>query len=140
MLGVFDKDELIAQIVYRTPYNNEARDISEYKPEVPNENLVIYEAILVDPSYRGGSLMKRMLEHIEEAELENQRNTAIIQIAIDNPASWINALNHGMQITKVDLDPTDGVKVLYLEKKLDAPQKKIQIFRKQKHTSHVSWR
>ena len=95
---------------------------------------------MVDPSYRGGSLMKRMLEHIEEAELENQRNTAIIQIAIDNPASWINALNHGMQITKVDLDPTDGVKVLYLEKKLDAPQKKIQIFRKQKHTSHVSWR
>ena len=92
MLGVFDKDELIAQIVYRTPENNEPRDIPEYKPEIPNNNLVIYEAILVDPSYRGASLMKRMLEHIEANELENKRNHAIIQIAIDNPASWINEL------------------------------------------------
>lgn len=123
MLGVFDKDELIAQIVYRTPQNNEPRDIPEYKPEISNENLVIYEAILVDPSYRGASLMKKMLEHIETQELENNRTHAIIQIAIDNPASWINALHHGMNITKVDLDPTDGVKVLYLEKSL-VPEKK----------------
>ena len=123
MLGVFDQDELIAQIVYRTPKDNEPRDIPEYKPEIPNHDLVIYEAILVDPSYRGASLMKRMLEHIEANELENNRNHAIIQIAVDNPASWINALHHGMNITKVDLDPTDGVKVLYLEKSLVPEQK-----------------
>ena len=128
MIGVFDKDELIAQIVYKTPHNNEQRDIPEYKPNIENENLVIYEAILVDPSYRGASLMQRMLEHIEATELENQRTTALIQIAIDNPASWINALHHGMQITKVDLDPTDGVKVLYLEKNLvPTPSKPLHI-------------
>ena len=40
------------------------------------------------------------------------------QIAVDNPASWINALHHGMAITKVDRDPYDSVKVIYLEKKI----------------------
>mgnify|MGYP005805682471 FL=1 len=48
----------------------------------------------------------------------NGRTHAIIQIAVDNPASWINALQHGMAITKVDRDPYDGVKVIYLEKKI----------------------
>ena len=105
-----DSKEGIARFLERNP--------STSFVALENENLVIYEAILVDPSYRGANLMKRMLEHIEAKELENQRTTALIQIAIDNPASWINALHHGMHITKVDLDPEDGAKVLYLEKKL----------------------
>lgn len=124
MLGVFDGDNLIAQVVYGMPHNGEARDMPEFKSDIPNNELVIYEAILVDPAYRGSSLMKRMLEYIEEHALDNGRKHSIIQIAIDNPASWINALHHGMSITKVDFDPTDNVKVIYLEKKIAA--KKIE--------------
>lgn len=118
MLGVFDEDTLIAQVVYGLPQNNESRDMPEFKPDTPNEDLVIYEAILVDPAYRGSSLMKRMLEYIEANAIDEGRKHAIIQIAVDNPASWINALHHGMSITKVDLDPFDGVKVIYLEKEI----------------------
>lgn len=118
MLGVFDGDELIAQTVYGMPHNGEERDMPEFRPDLPNEDLVLYEAILVDPAYRGSSLMKRMLEYIEGHAIDNGRKHAIIQIAVDNPASWINALHHGMSITKVDQDPSDGVKVLYLEKKI----------------------
>jgi len=119
MLGVFDGEELIAQTVYGTPHNGETRDMPEFKPNTPNEDLVIYEAILVDPAYRGSSLMKRMLEYIEQNAIDDGRKHSIIQIAVDNPASWINALHHGMSITKVDLDPTDGVKVIYLEKRIN---------------------
>ncbi len=122
MLGVFDEDKLIAQAVYGMPHNGEARDMPEFKPDTPNDELVIYEAILVDPAYRGSSLMKRMLEYIESHALDNGRKHSIIQIAVDNPASWINALHHGMTITKVDLDPFDGVKVIYLEKEIAASQ------------------
>ena len=118
MLGVFDQDELIAQTIFIMPQKDEARDIPEFRPDIPNEDLVLYEAILVDPAYRGSSLMKRMLEYIENHALDNGRKHSLIQIAIDNPASWINALHHGMSITKVDRDPADGVKVLYLEKRI----------------------
>lgn len=118
MLGVFDGDTLIAQTVYSLPLNGETRDMPEFKPEIENKDLVLYEAILVDPAYRGSSLMKRMLEYIESHAIDNGRTHAIIQIAVDNPASWINALHHGMAITKVDRDPYDSVKVIYLEKKI----------------------
>ena len=118
MLGVFDGNELIAQVIYCLPQNGETRDMPEFKSDIPNNELVIFEAILVDPSYRGSSLMKRMLEHIEQNAIDENRTHSIIQIAIDNPASWINALHHGMKITKVDKDPTDGVKVIYLEKEI----------------------
>ena len=118
ILGVFDKDKLIAQAVFILPKNNEKRDMAEFKPDIANEDLVLYEAILVDPEYRGSNLMKRMLDYIEAHALDKGRKHAIIQIAVDNPASWINALKYGMQITKVDLDPYDGAKVIYLEKNL----------------------
>lgn len=118
ILGVFDKDKLIAQAVFILPKNNEKRDMAEFKPDIANEDLVLYEAILVDPEYRGSNLMKRMLDYIEAHASDKGRKHAIIQIAVDNPASWINALKYGMQITKVDLDPYDGAKVIYLEKNL----------------------
>ncbi len=118
ILGVFDGDELIAQTVYCMPQNGETRDMPEFKSDIANEDLVLYEAILVDPAYRGSSLMKRMLEYIESHAIDNGRKHSIIQIAVDNPASWINALHHGMSITKVDFDPSDGVKVIYLEKNI----------------------
>lgn len=130
MLGVFDGDTLIAQTVYSLPLNGETRDMPEFKPEIENKDLVLYEAILVDPAYRGSSLMKRMLEYIESHAIDNGRTHAIIQIAVDNPASWINALHHGMAITKVDRDPYDGVKVIYLEKKI-SPQTRTGAARRQ---------
>lgn len=134
MLGVFDEDTLIAQVVYGLPKNDENRDMPEFKSATPNEELVIFEAILVDPAYRGSSLMKRMLEYIEKNAIDEGRKHSIIQIAIDNPASWINALHHGMSITKVDLDPSDGVKVIYLEKKINQNKSTIALFQSDRQT------
>ena len=137
MLGIFDNNELIAQIVYGLPNNGESRDIPEFKPDILNKNLVIYEAILVDPQYRGGSLMKKMLDYIETNLVDNGRTHSIIQIAMDNPASWINALKHGMSITKVDKDPTDGVKVVYLEKPIKPQNKSTNLLSKKTTTQSM---
>ena len=124
MIGIFDGDKLIAQTVYMLPQDNEGRDMPEFKPEIKNSELVIFEGILVDPNYRGTGLMHKMLQYVEEKALNKDRTHAIIQIAIDNPASWMSALHYGMNISKVDLDPSDGVKVIYLEKDIVPAYKK----------------
>ena len=116
MLGVFDEDLLIAQIVYCLPENNEQRDMPEFKSSTPNEELVIFEAILVDPEYRGSSLMKKMLEYIEKNEIDSKRTHSIIQIAIDNPASW--------------------VKVIYLEKEINKKQTPYTKFIQENSTTY----
>ncbi len=116
MLGVFDGDKLVAQSIFDFPQNGQKRDMAEFAEDIPHNDLVIYKAILVDTDYRGSGLMKSMLEFIESKAVKAGKKHSIIQIAIDNPASWISALKNGMSIRKVDKDPEDGAKVLYLQK------------------------
>lgn len=119
VFGLYDGDRLVSQSILSLPKDNEKREISEFLSDKPNNQLAVYKAVLVDPQYRGRGLMKRMLRTREEAAILNGRSIAITQIAADNPASWINALQYGMQIMKVGFDPEDGAKVIYLQKRLD---------------------
>lgn len=132
MLGVFDGEKLVAQAIFAMPKNGQKRDMPEFAGDIANDEMVIYKAISVDPEYRKSNLMLKMLNFIEAKAEKNGKKTSIIQIAIDNPASWINALKHGMSIRKVDLDPDDGAKVLYLQKDMNnepvLPEKKGQEF------------
>ncbi len=116
MLGVFDGDKLVAQSIFDFPQNGQKRDMPEFAGEEANNDLVIYKAILVDSDYRGTGLMKSMLDFIEKKAVDAGKKSVIIQIAVDNPASWISAMKNGMTIRKVDLDPEDSAKVLYLQK------------------------
>lgn len=118
MLGVFDGDKLIAQSIFAYPQNGQERDIPEFAEDVPNAELVVYKAVLVDKDYRGCGLMKHMLDYIEQESKKIGKKTSIIQIAMDNPASWMSAMGNGMVICKVDHDPYDNAKVLYLKKNL----------------------
>ena len=118
MLGVFDGDKLVAQSIFEFPQDNQKRDMEEFAGEVPNSDLVIYKATLVDKDYRGMGLMSKLLDYREMKAKMAGKKVAIHQIAIDNPASWINALKNGMSIRKVDNDPDDGAQVLYLQKEL----------------------
>ncbi len=117
MLGVFDGDKLIAQNIFAFPENNQKRDMEEFAAEIPNNEMVIYKAVLVDMDYRGHGLMKTMLDYVENKAKKMGKKYSIIQIAVDNPASWISAMNNGMSVHKVDYDPEDKAKVLYLQKK-----------------------
>jgi len=119
VFGLYDGEQLVSQSILSLPKDNETREIPEFLSDVPNSKLAVYKAVLVDPKYRGRGLMKRMLRIREETSIINGREIAISQIAADNPASWINALKYGMQITKVGYDPDDNAKVIYLQKRLD---------------------
>lgn len=119
MVGVFDGDKLVAQSIFEFPQNNQKRDLEEFAGDVANSDLVIYKATLVDIDYRGQGLMSKLLDYREMKAKKAGKKVAINQIAIDNPASWINALKNGMSIRKIDKDPDDGAKVLYLQKELD---------------------
>ena len=116
MIGVFDGDKLVAQSIFEFPQNGAAREYTEFAEDVANEDLVVYKATLVDVDYRGQGLMQRLLQYREQKAKAAGKTTAISQIAVDNPASWINALKNGMSIRKVDYDPDDGAKVLYMRK------------------------
>lgn len=118
MIGVFDGDKLVAQSIFDFPQNGQRRDIPEFASNIVNDDLVIYKATLVDVDYRGLGLMRELLAYREKKAKEAGKKVAISQIAIDNPASWINALKSGMSIRKVDKDPDDQAKVLYMQKEL----------------------
>ena len=127
MLGVFDGEKLVAQAIFAMPKNGQKRDMPEFAGDIANDEMVIYKAISVDPEYRKSNLMLKMLNFIEAKAENNGKKTSIIQIAIDNPASWINALKHGMSIRKVDFDPDDGAKVLYLQNRIEQGYQGVQL-------------
>lgn len=135
MLGVFDGEKLVAQAIFAMPENGQKRDMPEFASEITNEEMVIYKAISVDPAYRKSNLMLKMLNFIEAKAQAMGKSTSIIQIAIDNPASWINALKHGMSIRKVDLDPEDSAKVLYLQKDIKNPGQSLSAKGQEFHMS-----
>ncbi len=118
VFGLFDGKKLVAQSILTLPGDNQTRELPEYASQYKNSEIAVFKAVLVDQEYRGRGLMKRMLKTREEVARFHGRKIAITQIAADNPASWVNALQYGMQITKVGFDPEDGAKVIYLQKAL----------------------
>ncbi|MDD4557076.1 MAG: hypothetical protein PHE89_07125 [Alphaproteobacteria bacterium] len=122
VLGVYDHDKLVAQSILSLPQNYQEREMPEYEGNHQNEDIAIYKSILVNPHYRKHGLMKKMLETFETLDSVKQRKVALIQIAVDNPASWINAMKHGMHISKVAHDPEDDAMVIYLKKDLQKKQ------------------
>lgn len=125
MIGIFDGERLVAQSIFEFPKNGAKREYAEFAGDKENEELVVYKATLIDVEYRGQGLMQDLLNYRERKAIEAGKKTAISQIAIDNPASWINALKNGMSIRKVDEDPADGAKVLYMQKDFEASESSI---------------
>ena len=87
VFGLYDNERLVSQSILSLPQNNEKREIAEFLSDIPNDELAVYKAVLVDPEYRGRGLMKRMLRIREDAAILNNRRIAITQIAADNSDS-----------------------------------------------------
>lgn len=119
VFGLYDGERLVSQSILSLPTDDVQREIPEFGGELKNSEIAVFKAVLVDPEYRGHGLMKKMLNIRENVAIASGRKMAITQIAADNPASWVNAMQYGMQITKVAPDPEDGAKVIYLQKRLD---------------------
>ena len=120
LYGCFDGDKLVAQMAYDLPSVRHAGTYPEFKTATAAQHLIIFEAILVDPAYRGHGLMQRMLAKVGDIlhEQNPERTYAIMQIASANLASWKSALHYGMEMTKVAKDPGDSTPCFYLEKNM----------------------
>lgn len=125
VFGLYDGNRLVSQSILSLPGDHDTRELPEYAAEHKNSELAVFKAVLVDPEYRGRGLMKQMLRIREQVAAEHGRKIAITQIAADNPASWVNAIQYGMKITKVGFDPEDNAKVIYLQKDLGGRQPQI---------------
>ncbi len=119
VFGLYDGDRLVSQSILSLPGNKDKRDLPEFAGEYKNSEIAVYKAVLVDPEYRGHGLMKVMLRERERVAKEHGRKLAITQIAAKNPASWVNAVQYGMQIMRAAHDPEDNAEVIYLQKRLD---------------------
>lgn len=123
MFGIYVGKNLVAQSILNFPEDNCLRDIPEFVKEYKNSEIAIYQAVLVDPDYRGLGLMKRMLQAREDMAVLSGKKVAICKIAAANHFSWKNAIKHGMEIVTAGVDAS-GHEKLYLQKKLDLPTKK----------------
>lgn len=119
MFGIYVGKKLVAQSLLNFPEDNNPRDIPEFANQYKNSEIAIYQAVLVDPDYRGLGLMKRMLQAREDMAVLCGKKVAICKIAANNHFSWTNALKHGMQIMAAGTDAS-GHKKLYLQKKLNS--------------------
>lgn len=124
MFGIYVGKTLVAQSILNFPEDGCPRDIPEFAKEYKNSEIAIYQAVLVDPDYRGMGLMKRMLQAREDMAAFCGKKIAICKIAAANHFSWKNALKHSMQIVSAGIDAS-GHEKLYLQKKLNTPAVKI---------------
>lgn len=126
VFGIYVGKTLVAQSILNFPKDDAPRDIPEFAQNYKNSEIAIFQAILVDPAYRGVGLMKRMLQVREDMAVLSGKKIAICKIAADNSFSWQNALKHGMRIMKAGIDKS-GQQKLYLQKSLkNLPQSAIQ--------------
>jgi len=118
MYGIYVGKSLVAQAILNFPKDNEPRELPEFAQGYKNSDIAIYQAVVVDPNYRGQGLMMRMLQAREDMSIMCGKKIAICKIAKNNQTSWKNALKHGMQITQSGIDKS-GHHKLYLQKRLD---------------------
>jgi hypothetical protein len=118
--GIFDNERLIASATIHFPNGTDARDMPEFQP-VPDTELAIFQAVMVDFENRGRGLMRVLQDMRQGAAIRRKRGKIICKISADNKCSWRNAINFGFHCVKVAADET-GRDKMYFIKKLELKQ------------------
>lgn len=118
--GIYDKDRLIASATIHFPNGVDYRDIPEFSP-VPDEELAIFQAVMVDKDYRRMGLMRVLQDLRKGAAIRRKRGKIICKISADNLISCKNAINYGFHAVKVAPDDS-GHNKMYFIKKLNLAQ------------------
>ncbi|MCL2017517.1 MAG: GNAT family N-acetyltransferase [Alphaproteobacteria bacterium] len=116
VLGAFDNDVLAAIATVHFPRSGGMRDAPEFKV-APDEELAIFQSVLVDARYRGRGFMGLMQHARAERAIAQGRKTAICKISEKNKASWQNALDFGFDMAYAAPDYSRHMK-LYFAKSL----------------------
>jgi GNAT superfamily N-acetyltransferase len=113
--GIFDKEKLIASATIHFPNGVYKHDISEFKP-VPDTEMAIFQAVMVDTDYRGMGLMRILQDMRKGAAIRRKRGKIICKISVDNKNSWKNTINYGFHCVEVAKDDTGHDKMYFIKK------------------------
>jgi predicted GNAT family N-acyltransferase len=115
VFGIVHEGRLIAQSVVVNPTAAHPKTgMTDMQLKVPVDTITILQGVIVDPEYRGNSLMGVMVNAwLAEAQKQG-RDHAISETALDNPFSWFIFLQKGMHIESIGFDKSDGVEVYNL--------------------------
>jgi hypothetical protein len=106
---------LIAQSVVVNPTASHPKTgMTDMQLKVPVDTITILQGVIVDPDYRGNSLMGDMADAwLAEAQKQGRLH-AISETALDNPFSWFIFLQKGMHIESIGFDKSDSTEVYNL--------------------------
>ena len=113
--GIFDGARLVASGTAHFPNGSDPRDIPEFQP-VPDRELAIFQAAMVDADYRGMDLMKLLQEMRQGAAAKRKRGKIICKISAGNVRSWKVTINNGFHCVRVAPDHTGHDKMYFIKK------------------------
>jgi GNAT superfamily N-acetyltransferase len=113
--GVFDDAQLVASGTAHFPNGRDYRDIAEFT-QVPDTDMAIFQAIMVDIEYRGMGLARRLQELREQASIKHGRTKVICKISADNFPAWKLKINSGFHCVHVASDKTGHEKMYFIKK------------------------
>ncbi len=122
VLGVVHKGHLVAQSIILNPTaeNPKLGMTNMDLGDTPLETLTVLKGVIVDPAYRGNSLMGIMVDAWLTATQKNGRTEMIAEVAVENSFSWFVFLQKGLHIEGTGIDPEDGTGFYNLHGRLPA--------------------
>jgi ribosomal protein S18 acetylase RimI-like enzyme len=119
VLGVMHEGKLIAQSIVTNPSAASPKTgMTDMALDVPSDKVTVLQGVVVDPEYRGNSLMTIMVDAWLAIAKEQGRTTAIAEVAVDNFYSWTVFMKEGLAIQSIGTDPADGTEVYNLSAKV----------------------
>jgi GNAT superfamily N-acetyltransferase len=115
VFGVFNREKLIAMGTVHFPNGFDPRDIPEFTP-VPDEELAVFQAVMVHSDYRGMGLMRMMQECRQAEAIRRHRYKVICKMSVRNINSWKNTLDFGFHGVRVGSDETGHEKMYFIKK------------------------
>ncbi len=120
MIGIFVDNKLIAQsIILQPTIDNPSTGMVDMENIDDVESLSIIEGVLVNPEFRGNSLMEEMVTIWLDIAEKMGRKHAIAEVVTDNPFSWNVFLKKNLNIHSIGIDPDDQTKLYNMHETID---------------------
>lgn len=115
VFGIVHEGRLISQSVVVNPTAAHPKTgMTDMQLKAPVDTVTILQGVIVDPDYRGNSLMGVMADAWLSHAQKQGRLHAISETALDNPFSWFIFLQKGLHIESIGFDKSDNTEVYNL--------------------------
>jgi ribosomal protein S18 acetylase RimI-like enzyme len=120
VIGVVTQGKLIAQGLMLMPTQT-CPDTGMVDMEAVSspDDVSVFQAVSVNPDYRGNRLMRVMTREWLKLAGEEGRTHAIAEVDVHNVASWASFVHEGMDIVSLGFDPDDGTRVYNIHEEIE---------------------